>query len=149
MHKLTVCATENPNAQTDSLCYKEPTFIMPEKFLYDLILEEFGKRTIQNTEIPTYLTDNLNSAFELREYQKEAFARFLLCFENDFPRRRKTTAFSIQHGNRQRQNAHHGRLNPLPLRTRLSQLSLFRQLHQHHRKNKGQLPQPARRKISF
>ncbi len=58
---------------------------MPEKFLYDLILEEFGKRTIQNTEIPKYLTDNLNPVFELREYQKEAFARFLLCFENNFP----------------------------------------------------------------
>ncbi len=58
---------------------------MPEKFLYDLILEEFGKRTIQNTEIPTYLTDNLNPTFELREYQKEAFVRFLLCFENNFP----------------------------------------------------------------
>ena len=58
---------------------------MPEKFLYDLILEEFGKRTLQNTEIPKHLTDNLNPTFELREYQKEAFARFLLCFENDFP----------------------------------------------------------------
>ena len=58
---------------------------MPEKFLYDLILEEFGRREIQNTEIPKYLTDNLNPTFELREYQQEAFARFLLCFENDFP----------------------------------------------------------------
>ena len=59
--------------------------MISEKFLYDLILEEFGRREIQNTEIPTYLTDNLNPTFELREYQKEAFARFLLCFENDFP----------------------------------------------------------------
>ena len=58
---------------------------MPEKFLYDLILEEFGRREIQNTEIPKYLTDNLNPEFELREYQKEAFARFLLCYENNFP----------------------------------------------------------------
>ena len=82
MHKLTVCATK-----------KLLLFIMPEKFLYDLILEEFGKRTIQNTEIPTYLTDNLNSAFELREYQKEAFARFLLCFENDFPGEEKPLHF--------------------------------------------------------
>ena len=58
---------------------------MQNKFLYDLILEEFGKRTIQNTEIPQPLTDNLNPTFELREYQKEAFARFLLCYENNFP----------------------------------------------------------------
>ena len=58
---------------------------MPEKFLYDLILEEFGKRTIQNTEIPKSLTDNLNPTFPLRPYQEEAFVRFLLCFENNFP----------------------------------------------------------------
>ncbi len=66
---------------------------MPKKFLYDLILEEFGKRTIQNTEIPKSLTDNLNPTFELREYQKEAFARFLLCFENDFPGEEKPLHF--------------------------------------------------------
>ena len=66
---------------------------MSEKFLYDLILEEFGRREIRNTEIPTYLTDNLNPAFELREYQKEAFARFLLCFENNFPREEKPLHF--------------------------------------------------------
>ena len=57
---------------------------MPQKFLYDAILEEFGRRTITATEIPAYLTDNLNPAFELRPYQEEAFARFMLCFENDF-----------------------------------------------------------------
>ena len=58
---------------------------MPEKFLHERTLEEFGKRTIQNTEIPSYLTDNLNSVFPLRPYQKEAFAHFFLCFENNFP----------------------------------------------------------------
>ena len=57
---------------------------MAEKFLYDKIVEEFGRRTIQNTEIPDYLKDNLNPKFELRPYQEEAFARFLLCFEEDF-----------------------------------------------------------------
>ena len=56
-----------------------------KNFLYDLILEEFGRREIQSTEIPKYLTDNLNPEFELREYQKEAFVRFLLCYENNFP----------------------------------------------------------------
>ena len=58
---------------------------MPQKFLYDTILEEFGRRTITATEIPAYLTDNLNPVFELRSYQEEAFARFMLCFENSFP----------------------------------------------------------------
>ena len=57
---------------------------MPDKFLYDTILEEFGRLTILNTEIPDYLTDNLNPKFELRTYQEEAFARFFLCFENNF-----------------------------------------------------------------
>ncbi len=58
-----------------------------ERFLYDTILEEFGWRTIQNTEIPDYLKDNLNPKFGLRPYQEEAFARFFLCFNNDFPGR--------------------------------------------------------------
>ena len=57
---------------------------MPDKFLYDTILQEFGRRTIQNTEITDCLSDNLNPAFELRPYQEEAFARFFLCFENNF-----------------------------------------------------------------
>ena len=57
---------------------------MAEKFLYDTILEEFGRRTLQNTEIPDYLKDNLNPKFELRPYQEEAFARFFLCVEEDF-----------------------------------------------------------------
>lgn len=57
---------------------------MAEKFLYDTIVEEFGRRTIQDTEIPDYLRDNLNPKFELRPYQEEAFARFFLCLEEDF-----------------------------------------------------------------
>ena len=54
------------------------------KFLHETVLEEFGRRTLRETEVPAYITDNLNPEFELREYQKEAFVRFLLCFENDF-----------------------------------------------------------------
>ena len=62
---------------------------MAEKFLYETILEEFGRRTIQDTEIPDYLKDNLNPKFELRPYQEEAFARFFLCFEEDFDGKEK------------------------------------------------------------
>ena len=58
---------------------------MAEKFLYENILEEFGRRTIESTEIPDYLKDNLSPKFELRPYQEEAFARFFLCLDNDFP----------------------------------------------------------------
>ena len=66
---------------------------MAEKFLYDTILEEFGRRTIQNTEIPNYLKDNLNPKFELRPYQEEAFARFFLCLEEDFDGKEKPLHF--------------------------------------------------------
>ena len=62
---------------------------MPEKFLYETIVEEFGRRTLQATEIPTYLTENLNPAFELRPYQKDAFARFFLCFNEEFDGKEK------------------------------------------------------------
>ncbi len=58
---------------------------MAEKFLYETILEEFGRRTIQDTEIPNYLKDNLNPKFDLRPYQEEAFARFFYCLNNHFP----------------------------------------------------------------
>ena len=66
---------------------------MAAKFLYDTIVEEFGRRTLQNTEIPDYLKDNLNPKFELRPYQEEAFARFFLCFEEDFDGKEKPLHF--------------------------------------------------------
>ena len=62
---------------------------MPEKFLYETIVEEFGRRTLQATEIPNYLTENLNPAFELRPYQKDAFSRFHLCFHEEFEGKEK------------------------------------------------------------
>ena len=66
---------------------------MAARFLYDIIVEEFGQRTIQNTEIPDYLKDNLNPQFELRPYQQEAFARFFLCFEEDFDGKERPLQF--------------------------------------------------------
>ena len=57
---------------------------MQNKFLHETILEEFGWKTLRETDIPTYITDNLNPAFPLRPYQEEAFVRFILCFQNDF-----------------------------------------------------------------
>ena len=66
---------------------------MAEKFLHETILEEFGRRTIQDTEIPDHLKDNLNPKFELRPYQEEAFARFFLCFEEDFDGKEKPLYF--------------------------------------------------------
>ena len=57
---------------------------MPEKFLYE-DLDSFSKLGGLNKEIPVYLRENLNPAFELRPYQEEAFARFFHCFEKNFP----------------------------------------------------------------
>jgi len=42
-------------------------------FLYDILLQEFGRRAIAETEIPITIADNLKPDFELRPYQIEAF----------------------------------------------------------------------------
>ena len=57
---------------------------MPEKYLYDRLMEEFGKRTIAQIELPASLTNNLNPKYELRPYQVDAFQRFICYFKNDF-----------------------------------------------------------------
>ncbi len=57
---------------------------MPEKYLYDRLLEEFGKRPLAQIELPASLKDNLNPKYELRPYQVDAFQRFLCYFKNDF-----------------------------------------------------------------
>ena len=51
-------------------------------FLYDILLQEFGKRAIAQVTVPNHITDNLK--FEQRPYQIEAFQRFILCDLEDF-----------------------------------------------------------------
>lgn len=51
-------------------------------FLYDILLQEFGKRAITQVTVPNYITDNLK--FEQRPYQTEAFQRFILCDSESF-----------------------------------------------------------------
>ncbi len=58
--------------------------MMAEKFLCET-LDSVSEMGFLNKEIPDYLKDNLNPAFELRPYQKEAFARFFHCLDNPFP----------------------------------------------------------------
>lgn len=53
------------------------------RFLYENIAYEFGRRVMENVEVPASITKNLK--FEQRPYQKEAFFRFMLCCDNDFP----------------------------------------------------------------
>jgi len=53
-------------------------------FLYDILLQEFGKRAIAQVIVPNHITDNLKSRFAQRPYQIEAFQRFILCDSEDF-----------------------------------------------------------------
>lgn len=52
--------------------------------LYEIILQEFGKRAIVQLAVPNHLTDNLKPGFGQRPYQIEAFQRFILCDSEDF-----------------------------------------------------------------
>ena len=55
----------------------------PHGFLYEQldVLSRFGAL---NEEIPESITQNLNPVFEIREYQEEAFARFIYSLREDF-----------------------------------------------------------------
>ena len=53
-------------------------------FLYEKLLEEFGKRAIAQTVVPNYILDNLKSGFGQRPYQIESFQRYILCHTEDF-----------------------------------------------------------------
>lgn len=53
-------------------------------FLYDAIVDEFGKREISRTIVPSSISDNLKKGFGERDYQQEAFKRFLLFYTEDF-----------------------------------------------------------------
>jgi len=51
-------------------------------FLYDTLLQEFGKRAISQVPVPPQISDNLK--FSQRAYQQEAFQRFILCHAENF-----------------------------------------------------------------
>lgn len=53
-------------------------------FLYDILVQEFGKRAIAKVEVPNHILDNLKPGFGQRPYQIEAFQRFILCYSEDF-----------------------------------------------------------------
>ena len=57
---------------------------MPEQFLYQQ-LDAASNLGFLNKEIPDSITQNLNPAYELRDYQEEAFARFIHCLNGTFP----------------------------------------------------------------
>lgn len=53
-------------------------------FLYDILLSEFGKRTLSQIVVPNCITDNLKPNFSIRPYQIEAFQRFIICHSEEF-----------------------------------------------------------------
>ena len=61
---------------------------MLNKFLHEqlTIAFEYGA---PKPEIPSSITQNLNPVFELRDYQKDAFASFIHYFNNDLPGKEK------------------------------------------------------------
>lgn len=52
-------------------------------FLYEQ-LDSVSSMGFLKKDIPGFIVQNLNPKFELREYQKEAFARFFHCYANQF-----------------------------------------------------------------
>ena len=59
-----------------------------QPFLYEQLNVLSNFRSLDK-EIPDSITQNLNPAFEIRDYQEEAFARFIFCFNEDFPGKEK------------------------------------------------------------
>ena len=53
-------------------------------YLYDTIVQEFGKRELARTKVPNTILDNLRPGYGQRPYQIEAFQRFILCYNEDF-----------------------------------------------------------------
>lgn len=56
---------------------------MPQQFLYEQ-LDSVSKMGFLKKEVPGFVAENLNSSFELREYQKEAFGRFFHCYNGEY-----------------------------------------------------------------
>lgn len=57
---------------------------MSEPFLYER-LDAASSMGFLKKEVPESVRQNLNSKYELRPYQVEAFSRFFHCYKNDFP----------------------------------------------------------------
>ncbi|MDD5463608.1 MAG: DEAD/DEAH box helicase family protein [Candidatus Moranbacteria bacterium] len=56
---------------------------MSQNFLYEQ-LDSVSNMGLLKKDIPDFIVQNLNPKFELREYQKEAFARFFHCYAKPF-----------------------------------------------------------------
>ena len=71
------------------------------KTLFQVLIEELGKRTIEGTKLPDSITGNLNPAFPMRPYQERAFKFFLNYWEEAFdgkPRQNHQLLFHMATG---------------------------------------------------
>lgn len=64
---------------------------MPEKYLYEKLVEEFGRRYLAEILVPACFKDNLSKKYELRPYQIDAFQRFICYYERDFEFKERPT----------------------------------------------------------
>lgn len=71
------------------------------KTLHQILIEELGKRTIENTSLPISITGNLNTAFPMRPYQERAFKFFVNYWQESFdgkPRQNHQLLFHMATG---------------------------------------------------
>ena len=71
------------------------------KPLSQLLIEELGKRKIENTPLPIVLSSNLNPKFPIRPYQEKAFQYLVNYFEESFdgkPRQNHQLLFHMATG---------------------------------------------------
>jgi type III restriction enzyme len=71
------------------------------KKLYEILIEELGKRTIYKTELPRVITDNLKPSFTVRRYQERTFQFFVNYWQELFegkPRQNHQLLFHMATG---------------------------------------------------
>ena len=71
------------------------------KSLHQILIEELGKRTIDKTDLPGIITDNLNPNLPMRPYQHKAFQFFLNYWQETFdgkPRQNHQLLFHMATG---------------------------------------------------
>lgn len=75
---------------------------MPDiKTLQQTLIEELGKKTLSSTDVPDFITENLNPAFPIRPYQTRAFQFYLNYWHERFegkPRQNHQLLFHMATG---------------------------------------------------
>ncbi|WP_136419541.1 DEAD/DEAH box helicase family protein [Herbaspirillum sp. ST 5-3] len=75
--------------------------MVEKKTLFQVLIEELGKRTIEGTKLPESITGNLNPGFPMRPYQERAFKFFVNYWQEAFdgkPRKNHQLLFHMATG---------------------------------------------------